>query len=163
MDVNEQNVQNLSEGISNMPRRMTSREILGDIIFVNLQIFARILFIIMGVGGYYFYKMYGVVLLGCIGWFIGSWIRYSLGIRGKDPDVGFFVRMKERAQGSRRGMLEWLMEKIRGNEFSLSKCIAISKAYEHAVNELAQQSSSTIQAEILKRLDQKVKKRSYDS
>ncbi len=151
----------LSQGIPSMDRRMTSREKIGDMIFINLQILSRILFIISGLLGYYFYGIYGVFLLGIVGWVVGIWIRHSMGIRESDPTTGFYVRMQERAQGARRGVFEWLLEKIRGNEFSQSKCMKISDAYDQAMTELSQCTSLKEQKKIIEKLDRKVKEISY--
>lgn len=85
-----------------------------------------------------------------------------MGIRGCDPTEGFFIRMRERAEGSRRGILEWILEKIRENEFSQSKCRAISDAYSEALWQLERSRSDDERMAILHELDRKVKKISYD-
>jgi len=162
VNINDRDVQSLSEGIANMPRRMTSRERIGDIIFLNLQILSRILFIVAGLLGYYLYGIYGVFFLAIAGWVIGIWMRHSMGIRGPDSKKGFFVRMRERAQGAKRGILEWTLEKIRGNEFSQSKCVAITEAYDQAMAQLKRCTSPAEQRETIMRLDRRVKQISYD-
>lgn len=159
----ERNINNLSEGIGNMPRRLSFREKLGDTLFVNLQILSRIIFIFFGLFGYYFHDFYGVFVWGITGWIVGIWVRHSMGIRGTDSNSGFFIRMNERAEGSNRGILEWLLEKIRGSEFSQSKCKAISKAYNKSMIDLHKCTSLNEQQKVIMELDRKIKEISYDS
>jgi hypothetical protein len=151
-----------SDGIPNMPRRMTSREKIADTIYLNLQIFSRLLFIATAIIGYYFYQLFGIILFAILGYILGILIRRSLGLRGKDPYVGFFIRMKERAEGSRRGILEWTIEIIRGNEFTQKKCLAIANVYSETKQKLIQCSSESERKKIIEELDQKVKQISYD-
>jgi len=96
-----------------------------------------------------------------MGYLVGCWIRRSLGLR-KPKELGFFVRMCERAHGSRRGVLEWFIEKVRKNEFTLEKCSAICDAYEKAIMKLRSCSDTDMEEMVLKDLDRRVKEISYD-
>jgi hypothetical protein len=64
-----------------------------------------------------------------VGWAVGFWIRFSLGMRSLDLKHGFYVRLLERGNGSRTKLLEYLVEKLRGNEFSASQCRIAAGAY----------------------------------
>lgn len=59
-------------------------------------------------------------------------------------------------------MLEWFIEKIRGNEFTLEKCKAICGAYENAAIRLRDAPDAATEAKILADLDTRVKEVSYD-
>lgn len=153
----------LSDGIPNMPRRFTTRERLSDQLFFFLQMMSWFVFIIGGVIGYAINGLIDCVVFLAGGWLVGLWMRRSLGRRGSDPDIGYFRRIKERANGSRRGVLEWVIETVRGRGFTISKCQAITAAYEQAMTECNSTNSPDQQQEILKRLDAEVKRISYSS
>ena len=149
--------------IPNMPRNFTRHERVADWLFVSLQIGSWIAFVVLGVLGYYFYRnVIAALVCGAVGFLVGIWIRHSMGLRGRNPTEGFYLRMRQRAEGSRCGVLEWILEKIRGNEFSQSKCRAISDAYSEAMRQLEGSSSDDERMAILHELDRKVKKISYD-
>lgn len=151
-----------SDGIPKMPRKMTSREKNADSLFLHLQIISRLIFIVTAILGYYLYQIAGAIFFAILGYIFGIMIRRSLGIRGKDPIIGFYIRMQERGSGSRRGILEWMIENARGNEFTQEKCQAITAAYNEARQELNHCSSKSEREEILEKLDEKVKSISYD-
>lgn len=151
----------LSDGISNMPRQLTTREWLSDQLFFYLQMTSRFVFIFGGIIGYAINGLIDCVMLLTGGWLLGIWMRRSLGRRGSDPVLGYFRRIKERANGSRRGVLEWAIETVRGSGFTISKCQAITVAYEQAMKEYNSTNLPDQQQEILKRLDKEVKRISY--
>jgi hypothetical protein len=69
--------------------------------------------------------------------------------------------MQERAQGSRPGVLERLLESVRGNPFSRDKCAEIAAAFSVAERLLASERSADARMRILKDLDATVKAISY--
>lgn len=148
--------------ISNMPREMTRRERLGDAIYLQLQMLARLLLLPAAILGFYLGSVAGALAGLLTGYLAGRWVRHSLGMRGPDPTLGFFRRMRERAEGSRPRVLERLLEAIRGNRFTPEKCRAIWQAYERAGEELRGAQTREELYRILNELDQVVKRHSYD-
>lgn len=151
----------LSDGIPQMPRRLTSRERISDQVYFFLQLSSRFVFIAGGIVGYAAWGGIGGVVLTLSGFLFGLWMRHSLGVRGPDQFHGFFNRMKERANGSRRGLLEWVIESIRGSGFTPTKCKSIAAAYELAMSQLSSTTSPGQQRAILQQLDVEVKRISY--
>ncbi len=145
----------------NMSIKITERERFVDKIFIGLQIFSGILFVITGLIGYLLYKFIGIALGIIVGFLFGKWMRYSMGIRGEDPFHGFYTRLRERANDGRRCLLEYLLEKARGNEYTREKCIAITMEYEKALKELANVSNTNEAQRIFHELDKKTKEISY--
>ena len=143
-------------GRSAAPRVLNPQEKLADRVFVYLQIISYILFAIGGVLGYYRYQFYGLLIFGALGYLIGIWMRRSMGIRGDKPTNGFFMRMRERASGSRPGLLESVLERIGQNEISQAQCIAVIQVHERAVKQLKQTKSSEDQNKILADLDKRI-------
>ena len=159
----ETNLDLLSDGIPNMPRHLTARERFADHLFFYLHVTSRFVFLVAGVVGYALKGLIGCGVLLAAGWLFGMWMRRSLGKRGPDQFHGFFRRIKERASGSRRGFLEWLIETLRGSGFTVSKCQAITAAYERAIAEARSASLPAQRQAILQRLDAEVKRISYSS
>lgn len=151
----------LSEGISNMPRRLSRRERLADHLFRYLQITAHFGFIAGAIIGYAAggWRVSLAAVIGCL--VLGILMRRSLGLRGRDPCLGFYQRMRERAAGSRPGLLEWTIESLRGNKFTRAKCEAITRAYNIARADLRVAKSPRQQDAILARLDSETKRISY--
>ena len=116
------NTSRLSDGIENMPRRMTQREKAADTLFLFLQLSSRLLFIVTALVGYSIHGVYSALIGAVLGYLVGIWMRRSMGIRGPNPNEGWLRRRRERAEGSRRGILEWVIEKLRANEFTQEKC-----------------------------------------
>ena len=119
--------------IPNMPRQLTVRERLTDILYFILQLGAKLAWLPAGIIGY---TEGGVISAGgCIivAVVVGFLVSYSMGVRRWNQNDGYFVRMRQRANGSRRGLLEFMIEKLRGNEFSREQCRAIAEAYDSAV------------------------------
>lgn len=150
-----------SDGVPRVPRRITRREKIADNLYLNLQILSRLLFIILGLAGYYFYSWLGLLISIVVGIIIGIWMRRSMGIRGSDGFAGFYIRMHERANGSRPGLLEWVIEKIRGNEFTQAKCQAIYREYEEAMEKLQHCLLPDQKEQVFIDLDKKIKEISY--
>ena len=161
MPKNDYDLESLSDGISHMPRRLTARERLSDHVFFYLQIASWFAFIVGGIVGYTLNGPIGCVLLLAGGWLLGIWIRRSLGKRGPDPFHGYFQRIKERANGSRRGVLEWVIETLRGSGYTVSKCQAITAAYERAMTKCRSASMPAQEQAIIQQLDEEVKRISY--
>jgi hypothetical protein len=72
------------------------------------------------------------------------------------------MRMRERAQGSKPGFLEWLLEKVSRKVFTKAECRAVTQVYEKTVKQLKQSDSSEVQNRILAELDRKVFQILYD-
>ena len=144
-----------------MPRRMTPQEKAADTVYLYLQVSSRLLFILGALVGYWFHGVYTALVGAFAGYIIGIWMRRSMGIRGPDPEEGWFQRMRERAEGSPRGYLEWLIETIRANEFTKEKCRAICAAYDEAMDSLQLCSSQEDREAVQKKLDQTIKSISY--
>ena len=151
----------LSEGISSMPRRLSRREWMADHFFYYLQLVSKLGFLARGIVGYAVWGWIGCVALavGCI--LSGVLIRRSVGLRGPDPFQGWYRRMRDRAEGSPAGLLERMMESLRGNKFTRVKCRAITAAYDTAMAELRLAVTREQQQAILKRLDSETKRISY--
>ncbi|MCD4811973.1 hypothetical protein K8R14_05275 [bacterium] len=152
----------LSDGIPDMPRRMSSREMLTDQVFLYLQIGSQILFLFAGVIGYIWHGVLGAIALALVGYVVGRLLRRSMGIRGTNSTEGFFVRMRERANGSRRGFLEWSLERLRRTHFTEVKCKAICDVYDDAMRKRRNSCDPSAQREILKNMDKRIKEISYD-
>jgi hypothetical protein len=155
------NLDSLSDGIPHMPRRLAVRERLADHIFFYMQIISWFVFIIGGIVGYMVNNLTGSLILIIGGWLFGIWIRRSLGRRGRDPFHGFYQRLRERANGSRRGVLEWAIENLRGSGFTRTKCQAITALYDEAMKKYVLASSQAEKRAIIVHLDSEVKKISY--
>ncbi len=151
----------LSDGIPNMPRRMTARERRADSIQYYLLVCGRVLILPAAVLGFVLRGFIGCAIGAGAGWLGGIWVRRSLGVRGSDGFHGWFQRKRERANGSRTGLLEYLIEAIRGSGFTVEKSRAIIAAYDKA---MAAMQSATTDAEreaIANRLDIETKRISY--
>lgn len=151
----------LSDGIPHMPRRLTSRERIADHLFFYMHITSWYAFILGGIIGYVSHGLIGCVILLFGGWLFGIWMRRSLGRRGRHPFHGFYLRIRERANGSPPEVLEWLVETLRGSGFTVSKCQAITAAYDRAMTQCRLASLPADREAILRRLDTEVKRISY--
>jgi hypothetical protein len=145
-------------GTSTPPRSTSTRARLADALYVFLLIVSYTLFAVGGGVGYLVRQVYGLVLFTLLGYVAGMWIRRSLGLRGRKTTTGFFMRMRERAQGSRPGVLEWVLEKISGQVYTQAQCKAVVQAHEKAVKVLRQAKTMGEKNRILAELDQKVNK-----
>jgi hypothetical protein len=84
-----------------------------------------------------------------------------MGLRGLDPNDGWFIRMKERANGARLGILENLIERVRQRSFTREQCVAITKAWEDTGRRLEAAKSEEEKRELINALDAEVKNVSY--
>jgi hypothetical protein len=143
-------------GPSGLPRTKSEPEKRADQLFVILQIISFTLFVLLGVIGYYFFEFYGLALFALLGYLIGVWMRRSMGMRGLKSTTGFFKRMRERASGSKAGLLEWLLEKVSHHEFTQAMCQAVTQVYDKAVKQLKQSKSPEEQNRILAELEKTI-------
>ncbi len=141
---------------------MTLREIVSDWLYVAMQFGSRIFFVITGVIGYFVFDLTGVVIGALAGFAVGLWMRRSMGFRGSNPIVGFYIRMRERADGSRRGVLEHALEALSGNTFTLAKCQEIANAYDRAELQFRDCKTEAERDEIFSELDRATKHAYYD-
>ncbi|HVZ19130.1 MAG TPA: hypothetical protein VG897_18575 [Terriglobales bacterium] len=151
----------LSDGIINMPRRLTPREKAADSLFFVTVLVSWLLFIPGGIVGYAVWGWPGsvVLVIACI--VLGLILRRSAGLRGPDQFHGYYRRRKERANGGRIGLLELLIERLRGNPFTREKCAAITAEYDKAMQDLRSARTDNERGAILKRLDRETKRISY--
>src|ERR1700722_2502625 len=140
-----------------MPRPMTRRERVSDWIFVALRFGSRLLFMITGIIGYFIFHIIGSIIGALAGLAVGLWVHFSMGFRGPNPIVGFYMRMRERANGSRRGFVEFALEKFSGNTFTQAKCQKIIDAYDRALLRFRDCKTETERDEIFLELDRATK------
>jgi len=140
---------------------ISRREIFVDKIYFFLQYSSKFLFLVFGVIGLqyngYLYSLIGII----IGYLIGKLIRWNLGIRSNDKLTDFIIRMRERANGGRRSLLEYFLEKARGNEFTIKKCKSIVDKYDITMSKLQKTLSIEEKTHLLFKLDQDIKEISY--
>jgi hypothetical protein len=148
--------------IPDMPRPLTTRERVTNWLFVFLQTFSRFLLpLLAAIGGFLLGAWLGALGGAFVGIILGFWMRYSMGLRGRDSNEGFLIRMKERAEGSRPGLFERLLESCRGNAFTQEKCRLITDAWEEAKCKMATCKSLDERIKIIQEVDRKVKAISY--
>jgi hypothetical protein len=143
-------------GASAAPRSTTGREKLAEALYGFLLIASYALFAAAGLLGFLLRQAYGLVLGTLLGYAAGIWIRRSLGLRGRKRTTGFFMRMRERAQGARPGLLEGLLEMISGRAFTQAQCKAVVQTYEKAVRGLKGARTPEEKNKILAELDRRV-------
>jgi hypothetical protein len=151
----------LSDGIERMPRHLTEAEQRGDRLFLHLQIVSKMLFLLFPVLGVVLRGWVGAILGLAVGLLVWFGMRHSMGLRGLDPNDGWFIRMKERANGARRGILEALIERVRQRCFTPEQCVAITKAWEDTRRQLEAAKSEDEKRKLLNALDAEVKRVSY--
>lgn len=153
----------LSDGIERMPRQLTDAECRGDRLFLHLQVVSFVLLLLCPVLGGVVGGWPGAAIGILVGWLLRVWMRHSMGIRGSNPNDGFFIRMKERATGSRRGILEALIESVRQRSFTQGQCRAITNAWDDARKRIEATTSVEEKHELLNALDVEIKRISYGS
>ena len=145
-----------------MSKVISKRERFADKVYIVLIILSRLLFIVLGLIGLiklnFVYSVIGVVY----GYFIGKWIRYSLGINEKIEFNGYYKRRNDIAMGGNRRLLEFLIEKLRGNEFTVDKCIRITEVYNDFKQKSKFVNNDESLQELLIELDSKTKEISYE-
>jgi hypothetical protein len=114
------------------PRPNTLRSRLADGLFKFLLLMSRCTVVTGAIlcGSYAKtngFKWFVIGLL--VGWAVGFWIRLSLGMRAWDRTYGFYDRLLERGNGAPPKLLESLVEKLRGSEFTPSQCRMVAGAY----------------------------------
>ncbi len=151
----------LSDGIRNMPRPLTTAELKGDRLFLHLQALSVVLLILPPVLGGVAAGLLGAAAGMIIGLVVFVSFRRSMGIRGRDANTAFFIRMRERADGSRRGLLETLIERVRGRTFTREQCADIADEWDDFQRRLPQATSAAERRRLLEEFDSVVKRISY--
>jgi hypothetical protein len=141
---------------------ISERERFADNIYLLIQLFSSSMFIITGLIGWILRELPGLAAGVMVGFLTGRWMLRSIGKRGRDPFKGYYIRMRERAQGSRPGLLESLIEKIRGNAFNREKCLKIADAFDASMERVRSAVSMDEQREILVALSETTKRISYE-
>jgi hypothetical protein len=118
-------------------------------------------FIIGATVGGYCTGAKGFVIGIAAGGIAGFWIKRGTGLRGRDLTRGFFVRMNERGVGSSPGLLELLIEKIRGREITPHQCRLLAAAYAEFQRALQACDSVAERDELCKTLDWRVQAAFY--
>jgi hypothetical protein len=153
----------LSDGIERMPRQLTDAERRGDRLFLHLQVVSSVLLLLCPLLGGVLGGWPGAATGLAVGWLARVWMRHSMGIRGSNPNDGFFIRMKERATGARRGILEALIEEVRQRPFTQEQCAAITNAREDTRKRIEAATSVEEKRELINALDVEIKRISYGS
>jgi hypothetical protein len=84
-----------------------------------------------------------------------------MGLRGSNSHDGFFIRMKERANGARRGILEALIERVRKRPFTQEQCAAITEAWDETRPRLKAATTEEEKRALINALDVEIKRISY--
>jgi len=151
----------LSDGIERMSRWLTDAERRGDRLFLHLQVVSSVLLLLFPVLGGVMGGWTGAALGVVAGWLARVWMRHSMGLRGSNPHDGFFIRMKERADGARRGVLEALIERVRQRPFTQRQCAAITQAWDEMRKRLSAATSEEEKRALINALDVEIKRHSY--
>lgn len=151
----------LSDGIERMPRRLTLAEQRADRLFLHLQAVSYLALLVLPGLGFALRRFIGLAVGLVAGWCVRRWMRHSLGLRGRNPDEGFFIRMRERATGSRRGVLELLIESVRRRPFTREQCVDITRAWDETKVALADAESPEARRALIEQLDSRIKRISY--
>ncbi len=152
---------NLSDGIERMPRHLTDTERRGDRLFLHLQIVSSMLLLLCPVLGGVLRGWPGAAIGLVVGWLVRTWMRHSMGVRGTNPNDGFFIRMKERANGGRRGTLETLIERVRHRPFTQAQCAAITKVWDNTCVRIQAATSAEEKRALINACDAEIKRISY--
>jgi hypothetical protein len=151
----------LSDGIELMPRRLTDAECRGDRLFLHLQVVSSVLLLLCPILGGVLRGWTGAGIGLVVGWMVRVWMRHSMGLRGSNPHDGFFIRMRERANGARRGVLEAVIERVRQRPFTQGQCAAITQAWDETRQHLAGTRSEEEKRELINAFDAQIKRISY--
>jgi hypothetical protein len=151
----------LSDGIELMPRRLTDAERKGDGLLLHLQVISSVLLLLCPILGGVLGGWIGAAIGLVVGWLTRVWMRHSMGLRGSNPHDGFFIRMKERANGARRGILEALIERVRRRPFTQGQCAAIAQALDETRRRLAATTSEEEKRALINAFDAQIKRISY--
>jgi hypothetical protein len=151
----------ISDGIERMPRQLTDAERRGDRLFLHLQVVSLLLLLLSPILGGVLSGWAGAAVGLVVGWFARIWMRHSMGLRGSNPHDGFLIRMRERANGARRGLLEALIEKVRRRPFRREQCAAMTQAWDETCQRLAVTTSEEEKRAIMNAFDAQIKRISY--
>jgi hypothetical protein len=155
------NAQELSDGIERMPRRMTEAEHRGDKLFFHLQVASSVVLVLFPILGGVLRGWIGAGIGLVVGWMVRIWVRRSMGLRGSNPNDGFFIRMRERAKGARPGMLETLIERVRQRTFTQRQCAEITEAWNQTRLQMEAAKSIEEKRQLMEKLDSQIKRISY--
>jgi hypothetical protein len=147
--------------VRTMPRPLTAAEQRGDRLHFHLQVVAFVVLFLVPILGGLWFGWAGAAAGLVAGVLLRLWIRRSLGLRGPNLHDAFLIRMRERANGSRRRLLEALIERVRGRPFTRAQCAAIADAWDDARARLAEAASGDERLAIVEELDARVKRISY--
>jgi hypothetical protein len=153
----------LSDGIERMPRELTDAERRGDSLFLHLQVVSSVLLLLCPVLGGVLAGWSGAATGLVVGALVRVWMRHSMGIRGSNPNDGWFIRMKERATGARRGILEALIERVRQRPFTQEQCVEITNAWDNIRKRIEAATSADEKRQLINALDAEIKRISYGS
>lgn len=151
----------LSDGIERMPRRLTEAERRGDRLFLHLQVVSFALLLLSPTLGGILSGWTGTAIGLVVGCFARVLMRRSMGLRGSNPHDGFFIRMRERANGARRGFLEALIERVRRRSFTQEQCAAMTQAWDDTRQRVAATTSAEEKRALMKAFDAQIKHISY--
>jgi len=153
----------LSDGIPRLPRRLTKRERIANHVFLWIQLGRLLLPVGFGWFGAVRFGAWGAAAGGAAGLVACLWMRRSAGVRRDRPGrPGWYVRIRERADGDPRGVIEWFLETLRGNALTLDRCRRIAALEDDATARLARVPDRGAQEKILIRLDADVKAICYE-
>lgn len=144
-----------------VPKAPSWREAVADWTFILLRFLGRYGIAIGAAWGWLGYDIRGLVyglLLGAVGSF---WIRSSLALRGRNLTTAFYLRMYERAHGSRKKLLESFLERLRGQNLTPDRCRRLAYAYQEAEHHLQTSSTDAERNRVLKQLEERVIKAKY--
>lgn len=151
----------LSDGIELMPRQLTDAERRGDRLFLHLQVVSTVLLLLCPILGGVLRGWTGAGVGLVVGWLVRVWMRHSMGIRGSNPNDGFFIRKRERANGARRGILEAVVERVRQRPFTQAQCAAITTAWDETRQRIGATTSEEEKRALINALDAQIKRISY--
>lgn len=151
----------ISDGIERMPRRLTDAERRGDRLFLHLQVVSSVLLVQSPVLGGVLGGWTGAAIGLVVGWLARVWMRHSMSLRGSNPHDGFFIRMKERANGARRGILEALIERVRQRPFTQVQCPKITQTWDETRQRIAATTSEEEKRTLINAFDAQIKRISY--
>lgn len=142
--------------VCDVPRPRSFRARVAEVVFLVLLILSRDGFVPAGVLGCIYFGSNGLILGPPAVWLAGLLVQRSMGLRGRDLRHGFFVRMLERGNGQPPGILERLIERLRGDELTLAKCHLVAGAYGLAKQQLQTVGTEKERQRIHAELDRKV-------
>lgn len=151
-----------SDGIENMPRRLTNRERTWDLVQLNLHLASRHACVLFALGAAKARGVEGAVVGFVAGWLVGVWMRHSMGGRDARDPLTFYRRMQQRGRGSRPRLLERFIEAGRGSAFSREKCARLWQACEDAMTAASATQSELARRRVFEELDERTKRISYE-